>query len=206
MGNYNWTNPKTWEYGELVYTSDMQAQISDNVGFIFEEFPPNWFGAARAILPSSNAATAAQFETTSGENYSPNWSELIFSGSADQAAQWTFRSWFTASEVTGIKIRAYTTDATASTDDVDIVVSVAAVSGGDAMNTKAFTDWTTATIDAATLEDTAHVFATYTIAAGTATDWDSIAVGDLAVLQVKRLGSADELPLDLHVERVWIYS
>jgi hypothetical protein len=202
MGNYTWSGIKDWEEGELVYTSDMNGYVSNNIGLIYEEFPPNFFGADKAIFPSSNAASTNQFESTGSTNIAPNWSELVFSGSADNAAQWNFRSWFRSTDMTGFRFRAYTTDATAATDDVDIVVSIAAISGGDSdINTKAFATLGTVTIDT-DLEATAHTLKTYSVPASA---WDGISVADIGIVELKRLGSVDNLPLDLRITRGWFY-
>ena len=198
-----WNGLKDWTDGEIVYASDMNAYVSNNIGFLFESMPPLRFGAAQAILPSSDAATSTQFESGATDDFTPNWTELVFSGSADNAAQWNFRSWFASSDVTGLKFSAYTTDATASTDDVDIVVSVSSLSGN--LATETFNDWTTTTIDEATLEDAAHTLTEYSIPAPAASDWDGLTYGSIGTIQLKRLGSADELPLALHVLRVWVY-
>jgi hypothetical protein len=203
MGNYTWNGIKDWEEGELVLDSDMNAYVSNNIGFIFEEFPSNWLGANNSILPSSDAATSTQYQPLGN---APNFKELVYSGSADQSAQWNLRSWFAATDMTGLKIRAYTTDVTAATDDVDIIVSIAAISDGDgSVDSKSFVAWPTVTIPSSDLEDTAHTFKTYSIPASGATDWDGITTGDLCIAQIQRAGSADNLALNLHIERMWFY-
>lgn len=199
----SWTAPRTWTIGELVTKSIMDTYVRDNQNFLFENLSANIFDVRNANVPLSGktAAALAQVESSTADTDKPSWHQLNFDAAADEARQWTFRSWFDSDQVTGLKV-AYTM-ASANTSKAAVFrINVMAASDGDASaDAQGFdtdNDTTVSVPDAA---------GTFDVASLPITNWDSIASGDDCILQLARIGSStdDTASGDVEIRRLWFY-
>lgn len=199
-----WNGIYTWQDG-LQTDSEMNAYVRDNFNFIHQNMVSLMLPASDAILPSTNAATSTDLESSAG----PRFSALAFADSdiGERAAQWTFYNPFASSDIfssnqifidVALFIPSVASDPRCT---VEFDVGIAAITSGDAsINTKAFV---TVDSDVSILAGSGSYVSRDNNGARVlaASDFDNAAVGDLCVLQIKRVHPTTPYP---YIDTVYI--